>query len=95
MSFEFGPPAVVKPAHELSGEILLAVGRPADARREFETSLAHAPGRSLSLLGLARAAAASGDAALSRDAYAQLEAQWSGSDADVTGRGEVFAAVGK
>ena len=59
MSFEFGPPAVVKPAHELSGEILLAAAKPAEARREFEASLAHNPGRSLSLLGLARAAEAS------------------------------------
>ncbi len=93
MTFEFGPPAVVKPAHELSGEILLAAGRPADARREFETALAHAPGRSLSLLGLARAAAASGDPALSRDAYARLAAQWRGADADVPGRAEVLAAA--
>ena len=36
MTFEFGPPPVVKPAHELAGEILLAQGRPADAReRQF------------------------------------------------------------
>ncbi len=93
MSFDFGPPPVVKPAHELSGEILLAVGRPADAQREFHASLAHAPGRSLSLLGLARAAAAAGDTEASRDAYARLRAQWSRADADVTGRGEVFAAA--
>ena len=61
MSFEFGPPVVVKPAHELSGDLLLAAGKPADARREFETSLSHDPGRALSLLGLARAQAAAGD----------------------------------
>jgi len=94
MSFDYGPPEVVKPSHELSGEILLAVGRPADAQREFETSLAHAPGRSLSLLGLARAATAAGDTAVSREAYARLKVQWSRSDADVPGRGEVFAAAG-
>jgi hypothetical protein len=93
MSFDFGPPAVVKPAHELAGEILLEVGRPADARREFEAALAHAPGRSLSLLGLARAAAASGDPALSRDAYARLAAQWAHADADVPRRAEVMAAA--
>ncbi len=93
MSFEFGPPVVVKPAHELYGEILLAVGRPADARREFEAALARAPGRSLSLLGLARAAAAAGDAAASRDAYERLRVQWSHADADVPSRAEVFAAA--
>jgi tetratricopeptide (TPR) repeat protein len=88
LTFEFGPPAVVKPAHELSGEILLAVGRPEDARREFEISLAHNPGRWLSLLGLARACAAAGDTAASRAAYARLKAQWSHADADVLGRAE-------
>src|SRR5207245_1139769 len=31
MTFDFGPPPVVKPAHELAGEILLAGGRSADA----------------------------------------------------------------
>ena len=93
MSFEFGPPVVVKPAHELSGEVLLAAGRPADAQREFETSLKHNPGRSLSLLGLAKAAAAAGDKAVSQDAYARLSAQWSRADADVPGRAEVMAAA--
>jgi tetratricopeptide (TPR) repeat protein len=54
MSFEFGPPADVKPAHELYGELLAAAGKPAEARAEFERSLTRAPNRALSLLGLAR-----------------------------------------
>ena len=90
MSFEFGPPAVVKPAHELSGEILLAAGKPADARREFETSLAHNPGRSLSLRGLARAAEASGDSALAAETRARLRAQWKNADPGVPGRAEAL-----
>ncbi len=57
MSFEFGPPVVVKPAHELLGETLLDLGRPEEARKQFEHSLARAPKRALSLQGLARAAA--------------------------------------
>src|SRR6185503_8841730 len=57
MTFEYGPPAVAKPAHELFGELLLSAGRAGDAVKEFELSLAHAPERALSLLGLARAAA--------------------------------------
>ena len=52
MTFEFGPPVVVKPAHELMGEILLGLDRPVQARAEFEAALAHAPGRALSLRGL-------------------------------------------
>ncbi len=93
MAFDYGPPTVVKPAHELAGEVLLAAGRPTEARHEFEVSLAHVPGRSLSLLGLARSAAASGDSAMSRDAYERLAAQWSRADAEVPGRAEVIAAA--
>jgi len=91
MSFEFGPPVVVKPAHELSGELLLAAGKPADARREFEASLAQNPGRALSLLGLARAEAAAGDVAASRETSAKLAKQWSHADPDVKNRAEVLA----
>ncbi|HTY40402.1 MAG TPA: hypothetical protein VMH79_00880 [Thermoanaerobaculia bacterium] len=93
MSFEFGPPVVVKPAHELAGEVLLAAGKPGDARREFETALAHNPARALSLLGLAKAAAASGDPAASREASAKLARQWSRADPDVPGRSEILAAA--
>src|SRR4029077_7819772 len=39
MPIEFGPPADVKPAHELFGEILLQVGRPQEAQREFAREL--------------------------------------------------------
>jgi tetratricopeptide (TPR) repeat protein len=92
MTFEFGPPVVVKPAHELFGEILLGEGRAAEARAEFEAALAHAPGRSLSLLGLARAAAKAGDAAASREAYAALAKNWTRADPDLPGRQELSAA---
>jgi tetratricopeptide (TPR) repeat protein len=80
MTFDFGPPDVVKPSHELAGEIYLALGRPAEAQKEFEKSLAHAPGRAQSLLGLARAAAKAGDAAASAEAYGTLKANWSQAD---------------
>jgi hypothetical protein len=95
MSFEFGPPVVVKPAHELLGEVLLAAGKPADARAEFETSLSRNPGRSLSLLGLAKAQAASGEAAASHETYARLAKQWNRADPDVPGRAEAIAAAGR
>src|SRR5690606_32241 len=89
MPFEFGPPAVVKPAPELLGEVLLKLGRPAEARHAFERSLARAPGRALSLLGLARAAAAAGDRDTAARAYAQLRANWHAADPGIPGREEL------
>ena len=70
------------------GEMLLAAGRPAEARKQFEASLARAPGRAASLLGLARAAAKQGDAAAAKAAYAELAEVWSLADADVAGLAE-------
>jgi predicted Zn-dependent protease len=77
---EFGPPDIVKPTHELLGEFLLAAGRPAEAQAEFTRALDLAPGRSLSLLGLARAARATGDVAVAQKALDQLERNWSLAD---------------
>ncbi len=89
MSFDFGPPAVAKPAHELSGEMLLSAGKAADARAQFERSLSGAPNRALSLLGLARAAAKSGDRSASEDAYRRLAAVWRRADRDLPEVAEV------
>ncbi|MEX2261258.1 MAG: tetratricopeptide repeat protein [Bryobacteraceae bacterium] len=50
-----GPPMVIKPAHELLGEVLLQAGRPAEAAQQFEISLARHPNRARSVQGLARA----------------------------------------
>jgi hypothetical protein len=88
MSFDFGPPPVAKPTHELLGEMLLASSRPADARKEFEASLASGPGRALSLLGLARAATQMGDADGSRQAYATLGKNWRHADANLPEKNE-------
>ena len=82
MPVEFGPPADVKPAHELLGEILLRTGRPKEAQREFARQLQLAPKRALSLLGLGRAAAAAGDGATAARAYAELRAIWHRADPD-------------
>ncbi len=89
MSFDFGPPDVAKPSHELLGEMLLSAGKPAEARAEFERSLAGAPNRALSLLGLARAAAKAGDHAASEDAYRRLSAVWRHADTDLPEVAEV------
>jgi tetratricopeptide (TPR) repeat protein len=72
MSFEFGPPAPPKPAHELFGEVLLALGHAPQAQAQFQLALRRAPKRALSLLGLGRAAAKAGDGETSREAYAEL-----------------------
>jgi predicted Zn-dependent protease len=55
LTFEFGPPEIVKPTHELLGEMLLDAGKPQEAQSYFETALQRAPRRALSMQGLARA----------------------------------------
>ena len=83
MPLEFGPPGVVKPSHELLGEVLLAAGRPREAQVEFERALRLAPKRALSLLGLGRAAAAAGDRKTAAYAYGQLREIWHRADRDL------------
>jgi len=72
----FGPPFIEKPSHEMLGESLQSVGRPAEAAKAFEGALARAPLRSRSLLGLARAQAASGEPENARRTYAALREIW-------------------
>jgi tetratricopeptide (TPR) repeat protein len=83
LPLEFGPPDIVKPTHELLGELLLAAGQAAEAQRSFVRALELAPGRSRALLGLMRAARAAGDDAVARQAEAQLAANWRGADAAI------------
>ena len=69
---------MIKPSHELYGEILLRAGRPAEAAQQFEKSLFQHPNRARSLLGAARAAAQMGQTQDAANAYAQLSRQWQG-----------------
>ena len=62
----------LSPMRELLGELLLEAGRPAEAQREFEFSLASVPNRFRSLAGAARAAALAGHKAQARLHYEQL-----------------------
>lgn len=55
--FEYGPPAIVKPAWEATGEILLALGRKEDAENAFRNALKRYPNRRLSNKGLIAASA--------------------------------------
>jgi tetratricopeptide (TPR) repeat protein len=80
---EFGPPDIVKPTHELLGELLLSMNQPAEAKAEFERSLKMAPGRARSLLGLGRAALAAGDTATARKALAELRKNWHSADSSL------------
>jgi tetratricopeptide (TPR) repeat protein len=80
---DFGPPSIVKPPHELFGEILLELGRAKEAQGEFRKALELAPKRARSLLGLARASAVAGDSKSAREASTELRAIWHGADSAV------------
>jgi tetratricopeptide (TPR) repeat protein len=57
----FGPPEILKLAHEFYGEFLLTIDQPAKAIVNFEKALQKAPGRNQSLLGLMEASGLTGD----------------------------------
>jgi tetratricopeptide (TPR) repeat protein len=88
-----GLPAPIKPAPELLGEVLTEAGRPGDAIAAFEAALARNANRSLSVLGLARAAAASGRPDVSRRRYTELLASFDSADADLPALREARAAL--
>jgi tetratricopeptide (TPR) repeat protein len=65
-------PGPILPAREQLGELLLELGRPAEALIEYETSLKRAPKRLAGVYGGARAAKLAGHMTKARDYYAQL-----------------------
>jgi Tfp pilus assembly protein PilF len=75
-----GPPTLIKPAHELFGEILLRAGKPEAAAEQFKVSLLRQPNRARSLLGAARAAARAGNQSAAASAYQKLLEQWQQAD---------------
>jgi tetratricopeptide (TPR) repeat protein len=70
----------IKPSHELFGEVLLELGRPADAVKQFETSLIRMPNRARSLIGSARAYAKTGARGKAAEQYRKLIEIWQGRD---------------
>ena len=80
---EFGPPTSFKPPHEVAGEILLALGRFADAESEFELALARTPRRPMAMIGLARAAKGQGKVDQAARTYAELVQIWRAADAGI------------
>jgi tetratricopeptide (TPR) repeat protein len=93
MPAEFGPPAVVKPSHELLAGLLLESGQAAEAVTEFQRALELAPGRSGTLLGLGRAGRAAGQEAVAARAYATLAANWHAADAGLPALAEARAGA--
>ena len=79
LPFEFGPPASLKPPHELHGEVALEVGDNAVAITAFRRALDFTPDRSLALEGLVAAARALDQTAAATDAQARLDHIRSGS----------------
>jgi hypothetical protein len=65
-------PGPIKPAHELMGEMLLEAGKPAEALKEFETTMKKEPNRFRGVYGAAVAAEKSSNAAKAKEYYKQL-----------------------
>jgi hypothetical protein len=83
MSPPSGPPSLIKPTHELFGEILLRAEKPREAAEQFKVSLLRQPNRARSLLGAARAAAQIGNQSEALTAYTALLEQWKQADTNL------------
>jgi tetratricopeptide (TPR) repeat protein len=86
-------PGAILPAREQLGELLLDLGRPAEALLEFEASLTRAPLRLNGLSGAARAASLAGDQARAREYYVRLVQLTMNGDTDRTEIQEARSAV--
>jgi len=73
-------PGPIMPARELLGDMLVELGRPAEALPQYEASLAKEPNRFRGLYGAALAAERSGDKARARMHYKKLASMCAGSD---------------
>ena len=70
----------IKPVFEMYGEVLVDLGRHEDAIKQFEISLERMPNRPRSLLGMARAQAATGHADAAGEHYQMLVNIWDGDE---------------
>jgi len=73
LPFEFGPPASLKPPHELLGEVAMATGDNSMAMAAFQQALNFTPERAPSLEGLVASARAVDRMAVAMDAQARLD----------------------
>ena len=83
-------PGPLLPARELEGDLLMELGRHADALRAYEKALEREPNRARTLHGAARAAASAGNDATARRRYTELAALMAKADAS---RAEKAAAA--
>ncbi|HUF30944.1 MAG TPA: tetratricopeptide repeat protein, partial [Gemmatimonadaceae bacterium] len=74
-------PGPLLPARELEGDLLLELGRAADALRSYEKTLEREPRRARALYGAARAAEQSKNTAAARAHYQELAQLMKGADA--------------
>ncbi len=88
-----GLPAPIKPAPELLGEVLIEIGRPGEALEPFRQALGRNANRTLSVLGLARASAAVGQADAARQHYRDLLASYEQADAALPEINEARSAL--
>jgi tetratricopeptide (TPR) repeat protein len=75
-------PGQLLPARELMGDLLLAIGQPAAALAEYQSTLRLNPNRFNALYGAARAAELSGAAATAAEYYRQLLEVCQGADVE-------------
>ncbi len=73
-------PGPIMPARELLGDLLLELGRPADALPQYEASIAKEPNRFRGLYGAGLAAERAGDQARARAHFEKLAALCAESD---------------
>ena len=75
-------PGAVLPAREMLGDMLLELGRSAEALKEYETSLQTSPNRFGGLYGAGRAAELAKDRKKAREFYVKLTAMCEKADGD-------------
>jgi len=78
--YEPGPPVILKPSHELYGEILIAAGNNEEAIKQFDLALQRAPNRSLSLLGKYNALKNLGETQKAAQVKTMLMKNWKNAD---------------
>jgi tetratricopeptide (TPR) repeat protein len=79
-SYEPGPPVILKPAHEIYGEIMLAANNYGKAVEQFDLALQRAPNRSLSLLGKYTALKSLGETQKAAQIKELLMTNWKNAD---------------
>ncbi len=88
------PPYPPIPAHEMYGNMLMEINRPAEAEKQYTEALERTPGRPKAIYGIARAAAALGDSKTAAKRYTQFLSAWRDADQDLpeTGLAKRFLA---